>query len=288
MAVLSSRLIFDLGLPWHIYMPVMKLAAPLGDVRNCLVCDAVFLGVGAGIFADHPGASLVQSPDLQDDLGLAAPVDSAFDHRRDHPFHVAPIFSGIVVPDHATSCAPLVVQSVDPLYVLHQRYRCRYDGIDRGRLHRGVHWFKREMDSDLLTRLGKGAILPLGLYLALRLSDQWIRGILPGAIDGSWQSVLFLAEILLGGILPIIFLSVKKIRETREGLLTSAILANPGYYEPAHVAQYVHHELRAEGTSYVPSLGETLIAFAIPAAAVFAVSIFSPRICNCSGSRPRG
>jgi hypothetical protein len=127
--------------------------------------------------------------------------------------------------------------------------------------------FKKEMDLDLLIRLGKGAILPLGLYLALRLSDQVIRGVWPGAIDGSWQSILFLAEILLGGLLPITLLSIKRIRQTREGLLTSAILVILGIMSQ-RMSLSMFTMFRAEGTSYAPSLGETLIAFAIPAAAV--------------------
>jgi hypothetical protein len=138
-------------------------------------------------------------------------------------------------------------------------------------------WFKRELDFDLLTCLGKGAIFPLGLYLALRLSDQLIRGVLPNAIDGSWQSILYLAEILLGGVLPIILLSIKKIRETREGLLTSAILGDLGIMSQ-RMSLSMFTMYRAEGTTYIPALGETIIAFAIPAAAALVYLFFAENL----------
>jgi hypothetical protein len=138
-------------------------------------------------------------------------------------------------------------------------------------------WFKREVDFDLLARLGKGAILPLGLYLALRLSDQGMRGLWPGAIDGSWQSVLFLAEILLGGALPIVLLSIQRIRQTREGLLTSAILGILGIMSQRMSLSMITM-YRATGTTYSPSMGETLIAFAIPAAAVLLYLFFAENL----------
>ena len=138
-------------------------------------------------------------------------------------------------------------------------------------------WFKRGMHFDLLTNLGKWAILPLGLYLALRLSDLVIRDVLPGAIDGSWQSLLFLAEILLCGIFPIILLSIKKIRETQEGLLTAAILGVLGIMSQ-RMSLSMFTMYRAEGTSYLPSLGETAIAFAIPATAVLLYLFFAENL----------
>jgi hypothetical protein len=138
-------------------------------------------------------------------------------------------------------------------------------------------WFKRELDFDLLARLGKGTTLPLGLYLTLRLSDQAIRGILPGAVDGSWQSILYLAEILLGGILPIVLLSIKKVRQTREGLLTSAILGIVGIMSQ-RMSLSMFTMYRAENTSYIPSMGETLIAFAIPAVAVLLYLFFAENL----------
>jgi hypothetical protein len=100
---------------------------------------------------------------------------------------------------------------------------------------------------------------------------------LPGAIDGSWQSILYSAEILLCGVLPIILLSIKKIRETREGLLTGAILGVMGIMSQ-RMSLSMFTMYRAEGTTYVPALGETIIAFAIPAAAILVYLFFAENL----------
>ena len=86
-----------------------------------------------------------------------------------------------------------------------------------------------------------------------------------------------MAEILLGGILPIVLLSIKKIRQTREGLLTSAILAILGIMSQ-RMSLSMFTMFREEGTTYSPSLGETVIAFAIPAAAVLLYLFFAENL----------
>jgi hypothetical protein len=86
-----------------------------------------------------------------------------------------------------------------------------------------------------------------------------------------------MAEILLGGVLPIVLLSIKKIRQTREGLLTSAILAVLGIMSQ-RMSLSMFTMFRETGTAYSPTLGETIIAFAIPAAAVLLYLFFAENL----------
>ena len=111
-----------------------QLAAPLGHVRDCLVRDPLFLGLGDGVFPGHPGTPLVQPSDLQNDCALAASANPATHHRRDRALDTASIILRLAVPDHDPACPSAMVQPVDPLYVLHQRHRCWHDGTHRGRL----------------------------------------------------------------------------------------------------------------------------------------------------------
>jgi len=83
--------------------------------------------------------------------------------------------------------------------------------------------------------------------------------------------------VLLGGILPIVLLSIKKIRQTREGLLTSAVLAILGIMSQ-RMSLSMFTMFRETGTAYSPTLGETLIAFAIPAAAVLLYLFFTENL----------
>ena len=269
-------LIFDLGLPWHIYMPILNWQhhSVMFEIAWCVMLYFSVL-------------VLEFSPAILEHPRFNQPIFKTILHWL-HRLTLPLVIAGIILSTlHQSSLGSLFLimpHRVHPLwYSPWIPYMFFTSAIAAGMLALIVEgfiverWFKRGMYFDLLTSLGKGAILPLGLYLTLRLSDLWIRGVLPGAIDGSWQSFLFLVEILLCGILPLILLSIKKIRETREGLFTAAILGILGIMSQ-RMSLSMFTMFRTEGTSYVPSLGETAIAFAIPAAAVLLYLFFAENL----------
>jgi len=269
-------LIFDLGLPWHIYMPIISWQhhSVMFEIAWCVMLYFSVL-------------VLEFSPAILEHPWFSHPIFKTILHWL-HRLTLPLVIAGIILSTlHQSSLGSLFLimpHRVHPLwYSPWIPYMFFTSAIATGMLALIVEgfivekWFKRGMHFDLLTSLGKWAILPLGLYLVLRLSDLFLRGVLPGAIDGSWQSILFLTEILLCGIFPIILLSIKKIRETREGLLTSAILGVLGIMSQ-RMSLSMFTMFRAEGTSYVPSLGETAIAFAIPAAAVLLYLFFAENL----------
>ena len=126
--------------------------------------------------------------------------------------------------------------------------------------------FGQHLNFDLLSRLGKIGGFVLWLYLGLRLSDLTLHGVLPSALDGTWQSMLFGIEILIGGIIPAALLMVPKIRLSRNGLLTCALLAIAGVLSQRMSLSMITL-WRPETAPYIPSGFEVIIAFAIPAAA---------------------
>jgi len=269
-------LIFDLGLPWHIYMPVISWQhhSVMFEIAWCVILYfSVLVAEFSPVILEHPW--------------FRHPLFKTISHWL-HRLTLPLVIAGIVLSTlHQSSLGSLfliMIQRVHPLwYSPWIPYMFFTSAIAAGMMALIVEgflvkrWFKREMHFDLLTSLGKGAILPLGLYLLLRLSDLWIRGVLPSTLDGSWQSILFLGEILLCGILPIIFLSTRKIRQTREGLLTSAILGILGIMSQ-RMSLSMFTMFRAEGTTYIPALGEMIIAFAIPAAAVLLYLFFAENL----------
>ena len=269
-------LIFDLGLPWHIYMPIIHWQhhSVMFEIAWCVMLYfSVLVLEFAPAILEHPWFS---HPIFKTILHWL--------HRLTLPLVIAGIILSTLHQSSLGSLFLIMLHRVHPLwYSPWIPYMFFTSAIATGMLALIVEgfiverWFKRGMHFDLLTSLGKWAVLPLGLYLSLRLSDLFIRGVLPGAIDGSWQSILFLTEILLCGIFPIILLSVKKIRETREGLLTGAILGVLGIMSQ-RMSLSMFTMFRAEGTSYTPSLGETAIAFAIPAAAVLLYLFFAENL----------
>lgn len=269
-------LIFDLGLPWHIYMPILNWQhhSVMFEIAWCVMLYfSVLVLEFSPVILEHPRFS---HPIFKTILHWL--------HRLTLPLIIAGIILSTLHQSSLGSLFLIMPHRVHPLwYSPWIPYLFFTSAIAAGMLALILEGFiveslfKREIDLDLLSRLGKGVILPLGIYLVLRSSDLIFRGVLPGAINGSWQSILFLAEVLLGGLLPIFLLSIEKIRLTREGLLTSAILGVLGIMSQ-RMSLSMFTMYRAEGTRYIPSFGETLIAFAIPATAVLLYLFFAENL----------
>ena len=86
-----------------------------------------------------------------------------------------------------------------------------------------AYLYRRELELELFSGLGYAAAWVLWIYLAVRLGDLMIRGVLPGALDGSWESVLFVVEIAVSALVPAILLSIRKVRTGRLGMGTAAV-----------------------------------------------------------------
>jgi len=264
-------LIFDLGLPWHMYRIVnWQHHSVMFEIAWCVI---LYLSV----------LILEFSPAILEHPGLDKPVFRIILHWL-HKLTLPLVIAGIVLSTlHQSSLGSLfliMIHRVHPLwYSPWLPYLFFTSAISAGMMALVVEGFlierlfKRGMHFELLARLGKWVMIPLALYLALRLSDLLLRGVLPGGLDGSWQSVLFLVEICIGGMLPVVLLIFKKVRESREGLLTSAILIIAGIISQ-RMSLSMFTMRQATGLRYFPSLAETLIAFAIPAAAILVYLFF--------------
>jgi hypothetical protein len=106
----------------------------------------------------------------------------------------------------------------------------------------------------------------LWLYLALRLGDLITRGLLPGTLDGSWQSIYFLLEIGIGALLPATLLSIRSVRTNRIVLKTCAILTVFGMVL-YRLSVSVITVYRPPGVTYFPSWMEIAISVGIVSAA---------------------
>lgn len=115
---------------------------------------------------------------------------------------------------------------------------------------------------DLYSGLGRAAAWVLWFYLALRLGDLALRGLLPATLDGSWQSIFFLLEIGVSALLPAILLSIRSVRSSQVGLKTCAVLTVFGVVlyrlSVSVIAVY-----RPPGITYFPSWTELAISVGI-------------------------
>jgi Ni/Fe-hydrogenase subunit HybB-like protein len=84
--------------------------------------------------------------------------------------------------------------------------------------------YGRKPETELISKLAKAAVWVLALYLAVRFADLGIGGKFPLIFNGQWESYLFLAEILLMAIIPIIIFSIRKSRQSTTGLWIGSFL----------------------------------------------------------------
>jgi Ni/Fe-hydrogenase subunit HybB-like protein len=89
--------------------------------------------------------------------------------------------------------------------------------------------FGREIEMPLLADLGKAMAVVLGVYGILRFQDLWARGALARLREPSTETVLFALEIVLGLLIPLPMLLLRRVREDREGLFGAAVLVITGF-----------------------------------------------------------
>jgi len=89
--------------------------------------------------------------------------------------------------------------------------------------------FGQEIEMPLLTALGRAMAVVLGVYGILRLQDLWRRGALVHLREPSTETVLFTLEIVLGLLVPLFLLLLRRVREDREGLFAVAVLVITGF-----------------------------------------------------------
>ncbi len=131
----------------------------------------------------------------------------------------------------------------------------------------------RTLKVPQLAAMGQVAFWALLAYLSLRLGDVIVRGQLGTAFGGP-KGGLFLAEIVLGGIVPLALLSSANVRETPRLLGLGAFLSMAGIvFNRMNVVVFgmtlkgATPQLGAE--SYFPSLVEWGISLGLIAATIF-------------------
>jgi Ni/Fe-hydrogenase subunit HybB-like protein len=117
---------------------------------------------------------------------------------------------------------------------------------------------------DLLETVGRAMAVALGVYGILRLQDLARRGVLPTLRHPSYEGGMFLLEVGLGVLLPIVLLAIPKVRMKEAGLVTSAFLAVLGFVMHRLNVSITGME-RAAGVRYFPSWMEVAVSLALVA-----------------------
>ncbi|MFH1763882.1 MAG: NrfD/PsrC family molybdoenzyme membrane anchor subunit [Gemmatimonadota bacterium] len=121
--------------------------------------------------------------------------------------------------------------------------------------------------------LGLAASVVLWIYVVLRVGDLAIRGVLGTALDGSWQSGLFLAELGFSAVIPAALMLFKPIRKSLAGVGIAATMVVTGMIWHRLDVSIVAFA-RPEGVGYFPSWEEFAVSFGIVAGGILIFLFF--------------
>jgi Ni/Fe-hydrogenase subunit HybB-like protein len=113
----------------------------------------------------------------------------------------------------------------------------------------------------------------LWIYLVLRVGDLAIRGVLPMAFDGSWQSALFLAEIGFSAVIPAALMLFRPIRNnlTWVGIASAMVILGMVWHRlDVSIVAFA----RPESMGYFPSWEEFAVSFGLVAGGILVFLFF--------------
>ncbi|MEW6214737.1 MAG: NrfD/PsrC family molybdoenzyme membrane anchor subunit [Nitrospirota bacterium] len=109
--------------------------------------------------------------------------------------------------------------------------------------------FKHPLDYHLFSGIARASVWVLGLYFIMTIVDLMGRHTFGRVFEGNTQSVLFLIEMIIGILLPLIMFASQRVRESKSGLIWAAIFVSFGLalnrtniafygFDPIRVATY--------------------------------------------------
>lgn len=148
------------------------------------------------------------------------------------------------------------------------------------------HWlYLKDSETDRIARLAKIAVWVLGVYFVLRIGDIALSGELGLIFSGSWEAGLFITEMLVSTILPVIIFSIPKLRYNHRWQWVGSIMVVFGMvFNRINVGGLTM--IRATGDIYLPSWMEIVVSMGVVSGAVL-VFMFAIEKFHIWEERPR-
>ncbi len=125
--------------------------------------------------------------------------------------------------------------------------------------------YKRRPELDLLSGLAKVMPFLLGIYLIVRIITLAIQGGIGAAFAFDTQSLMFLLEIVVGAIIPLVIFSMKDVARTEKGLFWGSLCTVIGVF--LHRLNVSIIGLAPAGwETYRPAWGEYMVSLGVVAA----------------------
>jgi len=133
--------------------------------------------------------------------------------------------------------------------------------------------YGKELEKDILAGLAKAASFVLLLYAVIRIGDLAAGDKLHYLTAGTWESNLFVFEMLVSAILPALIFAVPAARRSRGGLAAGAGLAVFGFVLNRISVSGLSH-IFTTATDYFPTWMEFSVSIGIVSVMVLAFLFF--------------
>lgn len=132
--------------------------------------------------------------------------------------------------------------------------------------------FGHHLAMDLLEPLARAMVVVLGIYGLMRLQVVIRNGSFAGLRHPGYEGWMFIAELTVGVVLPVLMLAFRKVRENPRTLVFGAFLAVLGFVMNRLNVSVTGME-RALGGRYVPSLMEVVVSLGLVAIGMLAFAL---------------
>jgi Ni/Fe-hydrogenase subunit HybB-like protein len=145
-------------------------------------------------------------------------------------------------------------------------------------------YFQRGLETSLLEKLARAIPVVLAIYALLKFGELAIAGELGYLFTSGVISVLFWTEIIISILIPIIWFSFKRNRQSPNGLLAGAIIVLAGlilnrfdvsWFAVKHPDPLFYLPTFMSNVKYFPTLPEVLVSVGIFSAGIFAFGLLA-------------
>jgi Ni/Fe-hydrogenase subunit HybB-like protein len=130
--------------------------------------------------------------------------------------------------------------------------------------------FRLRPEKEVLSGIATYIPVLLGIYLAVKIVDLSLRDAWPYLFEGSVQSAMFIIELLVGVIIPVVLLSIRKNREKMGILFLSSALVILGIAINRIDVFLVAYKPLYAIKAYFPSVYEITVTIGLISALVLA------------------
>lgn len=134
--------------------------------------------------------------------------------------------------------------------------------------------FRMKVDTGLLASLARYTPIILGVYLAIKIGDMAIRETFTYLLPLSTESVMWMLEIGLGVVAPMLIL-MSRLRRTVGGLFAGAFLVILGVVINRVNVFIIAYTPPYADSPYVPTIGEFMVTFGFIALLVLLYRAFA-------------